>query len=152
MITQFEDFQNFGVKQFDAVAKSAITTSRGLQAIASEASDYSSRRLEAPYALAQKLLRAKKTDEFVGLHSNFAKAAFQDFIATATKINKLYFELAKEAPKALTSGGLAHLIEDAPKELSGQKETNKPAEQQIVPPKSESPAPIAAPKLPVAAK
>ena len=39
----------------------------------------------------------KNVNEAIQLHSDFAKSAYEDFIAEATKIGSLYSDLAKEA-------------------------------------------------------
>ncbi len=102
MFIKFEDFQGFGRKQFDTAAAAVLSTSKRLQAIATEATDYSKKTFDKNAAHAQKLLQVKKPDEFLELQSNFAKAACEDFVAQATKISQLYSELGKEAFNGLT--------------------------------------------------
>ncbi len=102
MFIKFEDFQDFGRKQFDTAAAAVASASKGLQAIAAEATDYSKKTFDKNATHAQKLLQVKKPDEFLELQSNFAKAAYEDFVAQATKISQLYSELGKEAFNGLT--------------------------------------------------
>ncbi len=107
MFIKFEDFQDFGRKQFDTATAAVLSTSKGLQAIAAEATDYSKRTFDENAAHAQKLLQVKKPDEFLELQSNFAKAAYEGFVAQATKISQLYSELGKEAFNELTKNAFA---------------------------------------------
>ncbi len=102
MFIKFEDFQDFGKKQLDTVTAAAVSTGKGLQAIVTEATDYSKKTFDKNAAHAQKLLQVKKPDEFLELQSNFAKAAYEDFLAQATKVSQLYSDLGKEAFNGLT--------------------------------------------------
>ncbi len=103
MFIKFEDFfQDFGRKQFDTATAAVLSTGKGLQAIAAEATDYSKKTFDKNAAHAQKLLQVKKPDEFLELQSTFAKAAYEDFIARATKMSQLYSELSKDAFKGLS--------------------------------------------------
>ncbi len=99
MFIKFEDFQDFGVKRFESVTAAA---GKGLQAIATEAADYSKKTFDKNAAHAQKLLHVRKPDDFLELQSNFAKAAYEDFVARATKVSQLYSDLSKEAFTGLT--------------------------------------------------
>ncbi len=102
MFIKFEDFQEFGKKQLDTVTAAAVSTGKGLQAIVTETTDYSKKTFDKNAAHAQKLFQVKKPDEFLELQSNFAKAAYEDFVAQATKISQLYSDLGKEAFSGLT--------------------------------------------------
>ncbi|WP_159732873.1 phasin family protein [Methylosinus sp. Ce-a6] len=97
MFNSVDDVSQFGASRFDAVTTAAASTAKGLQVIAAESVEYSKRRAADGYAFSKKLLDARKLDDIVELQSDFIKAAFQDFISQATKINGLYSELAKDA-------------------------------------------------------
>ena len=101
MFINFDDFQHFGVQRFEKVTATAASTSKGLQAIAAEAMDYSNKCLDSNRAFGEKLLQTKPQD-FVELQSQFAKAAYDEFVARVTKISKLYSELVKEAFEELS--------------------------------------------------
>ncbi len=60
-----------------------------------ETTDYSKKTFDKNAAHAQKLFQVKKPDEFLELQSNFAKAAYEDFVTRATKISQLYSDPAK---------------------------------------------------------
>ncbi len=94
---KFEDFQNFGLRQFETVTAAAVSTNRRVQAIMAEATDYSKSAFEKNTAHAQKLLQIRKPDEFLELQSNFAKVAYEDLMGRATKISKLCSDLGREA-------------------------------------------------------
>ena len=72
----------------------------------------------------------KKVDETFQLQSEFAKAAYEDFCAQATKIGDLYSDLAKDAFKPIIGAS-----------------STPPAAA----PERKAPVPARAPKEPVAA-
>jgi hypothetical protein len=99
MATNFEDFQKFGKEQLEAVSTVATSLAKGLQTIAAEASDYSKRSLETGSAYMEKLLGAKTLDNAIQIQSEFAKVAYEGFVAQSTKMSELYASMAKEAFK-----------------------------------------------------
>ncbi len=102
MFINFEEIRDFGVKRFDTMTAATTSTARGLQAIAEEAADYSTKSIDESRAFAEKLLRARKLDELVELQSQFAKSAYSEFVSRTTKFSKLYSDLAQEAFSELT--------------------------------------------------
>jgi phasin family protein len=100
---KFEDAQDFGMNRLEAVKAATASTTSGLGAITAEATDYSKKSIASSQAFTEKLWQARKPEEFFELQSSFAKAAYDDFAASAKKIGELYSELTKEAFKALTN-------------------------------------------------
>ena len=99
MFINFQEMPTLGLHAFEAVTTATTSTTKGLQAIAAETTDYSKKSFEKSRVLAEKLIGVKKLDEAIQLQSDFAKSAYDDFIAQATKIGNLYSDLAKEAFK-----------------------------------------------------
>jgi len=99
MFKNIEDMQKFGKDQLDAATETATSVSKGIQAIAVEATDYSKKSLETSSALIEKLLGAKSLDSAIQIQSDYAKSAYEAFIAQATKFGELYTNLAKDAFK-----------------------------------------------------
>jgi hypothetical protein len=104
MFRNFDDINQFGIDRFEAITTATASTAKGLQTIVAETVDYSKKSFEKNRVLAGKLANVMKADEAIQLQSDFAKSAYQDFIAQATKIGNLYSDLAKEAFR-LTNGG-----------------------------------------------
>ena len=75
---------------------------RVCKTIAAETTDYSKKSFEKSRAHFEKLIGVKKIDEAIQLQSDFAKSAYEDFVAHATKIGEMYSSLAKEAFKPIT--------------------------------------------------
>jgi hypothetical protein len=101
MVATFESVQKIGKEQFEAVSAATAAVTKSWQSIASETTDYSKKSFEKSRALAEKLIGVKKLDEALELQSEFAKSAYEDFIAEATKLGELYTNLAKEAFKPI---------------------------------------------------
>ena len=91
----------FGANPFEAFTTVTVPSTKGLEAIAAETTDYSKKSFEKSRALFDKLNGVKKIDEAIQLQSDYAKSAYDDFMAHATKIGELYSSLAKEAFKPI---------------------------------------------------
>jgi hypothetical protein len=99
MAATFDNVQQLGKEQFEAISAAAAAVTKGWQSIAAETTDYSKKSFEKSRVLAEKLIGVKKIDEAFQLQTEFAKSSYEDFIAEATKIGELYSNLAKEAFK-----------------------------------------------------
>jgi hypothetical protein len=106
-MSNFQDTKAFGTAPFEAFSTVTGSSSKGLQAIMAETIDYSSKSFEKSRAHFEKLMGVKKIDEAIQLQSDFAKSAFEDFIAQATKIGELYSSLAQEAFKPIMAASTA---------------------------------------------
>ena len=102
MTSNFPELKVFGLPSFEAFATATGSSGKGLQAIATETMDYSKKSFEKSCVLFEKLMGVKKIDEAMQLQSDFAKSAYEDFIAQATKIGEMYSSLAKEAFKPIS--------------------------------------------------
>lgn len=103
MVANFDSVQQMGKEQFEAVSTATAALTKGWQSIAAETTDYSKKSFEKSRLLAEKLLTVKKIDEAFQIQSDFAKSAYEDFIAEATKIGELYSSMTKEAFKPVES-------------------------------------------------
>lgn len=99
MFTNLEDMQKFGKQQLEAATAATASFSKGLQEIATETTDYSKKAIAANTSVVEKLLGAKNVETAIQIQSEYAKAAYEGFVAQATKVSELYAKLAKEAFK-----------------------------------------------------
>jgi hypothetical protein len=99
MVKNLEDVQQLGKDNMDAALKSVGAYSKSMQAIAIELADYSKRVFEQGTAATEKLVSAKSLDKAFEVQSEYAKNAYEGFVAQATKLGELYADLAKEAYK-----------------------------------------------------
>jgi phasin family protein len=102
MSSNFPDIKAFSAAPFESFTAATASSTKGLQAIAAETTDYAKKSFEKSRAHFEKLISVKKIDEAIQLQSDFAKSAYEDFVAQATKIGEIYSNLAKEAFKPTT--------------------------------------------------
>ena len=94
-----EEFQNYGKEQFDAAVASAGTCQKSLQAIAAAYTDYAKKSFEEGTAFIEKLSGVRSLDKAIEVQTDYAKTAYETFVAETTKIGELYKDLAKDAYK-----------------------------------------------------
>ncbi|HEY6735724.1 MAG TPA: phasin family protein [Roseiarcus sp.] len=103
MTQTYEDFSKYGKDIADSGLKSFVSLSKGAQAIAAEAGEYTKKSFEAGSTAVEKIFSAKSLEKAIEIQSDYAKQSYESFVAEATKIGDLYAELAKEAYKPFES-------------------------------------------------
>ena len=103
MTQSFEDVSKAGKEFFDTGLKSFASLSKNLQAITVEATEYSKKAFETGSATAEKLIAAKSFDKALEIQTDYAKQAYEGFVAQTTKMGELYAEMAKDAYKPFES-------------------------------------------------
>ena len=99
MVKNFEDLQQVGKENVDVALKSMGALSKSAQAIAVEVADYSKKSFEDGTAALEKLFGVKSLDKAIEVQTEYAKTAYEGFVAEATKLSELYTDLAKETYK-----------------------------------------------------
>ena len=103
MIKSFEDFQSFGKDGLEAYVASATAMTKGFQAIAQEAAEFSRKSFEKNSEIFEKAVAAKSFDKVVELQQSYAKEAYESFMGEMNKMGELYATAAKEAYKPFES-------------------------------------------------
>jgi phasin family protein len=96
-----EDFQQYGKEHLESVVASATTVQNGLQAIATAYGDYTKKSYEDSKSFVEKLSSVKSLDKALEVQTEFAKSAYDTFVADSQKIAGLYTDLAKQTFKPL---------------------------------------------------
>jgi hypothetical protein len=99
MVKNFEDLQQVSKDSIDNAMKSMGAVSKSAQAIVVEMTDYSKKAFEEGTAAMEKLFGVKSLEKAIELQTEYAKTAYEGFVAEATKIGELYADLAKESYK-----------------------------------------------------
>ena len=99
MVKNFDDLQQVGKDNVDLALKSMGALSKGAQAIAVEVADYSKKAFEDSTAALEKMFGVKSLDKAIEVQTEYAKTAYEGFVAKASKIGELYADLAKETYK-----------------------------------------------------
>jgi hypothetical protein len=99
MIQQFETMQKASKDNVDAALKAFGATSKGVQAIAVEATDYAKKSFENGTATLEKLAGVKTLDKAVEIQADYVKTAFEGYVAQVSKMGELFTAIAKDAYK-----------------------------------------------------
>jgi phasin family protein len=75
----------------------------GVQAIATAYGDYTKKSFEDTKSYVEKLSGVKSIDKVLEVQTEFAKSAYETFVAESQKIAGLYTDLAKQTFKPLES-------------------------------------------------
>lgn len=113
MMKSFEEFQTFGKDNVEAFVASSSAMTKGFQAIAQEAADYSRKSFEKGTAAFEQAAAAKSFDKAIEVQQAYAKEAYDTLVAQMTKFNELYISAAKEAYKPFEAGFAAFGIKAA---------------------------------------
>ena len=94
-----EEFQKVGKDGFDAAVHSFGEVNKGLQAIAAEVTDYSKKAFEDGTRAFEQLLGAKSFEQVIEIQSQYAKKAYDTYIAELSKLGEMYAGLTRNAYK-----------------------------------------------------
>ena len=92
-----EEFQRASKDGFDASVRSLGEVSKGFQAIAATIVDYSKKNFEDSTRAFEQLIGARSFEQAWEIQSQYAKRAFDAYVAQASKIGELYVDLARNA-------------------------------------------------------
>jgi phasin family protein len=98
-VIKIEEIQQYGKEQFDTAVASAGSVQKGLQTIATVVGDYTKKSFEENSAFVGKLAGAKSLDKAIEMQTEYAKSAYESFVAESQKIGELYTDLAKQVYK-----------------------------------------------------
>ena len=90
MMFKVEDIQNYGKEQFE-----------GIQAIATAYGDFTKKSYEDTKSFVEKLSGVKSLDKAIEVQTEYAKSAYESFVAESQKIAGLYTDLVKQSYKPL---------------------------------------------------
>ena len=96
-----EDMQQYGKEHLETVAASAASLQSGLHAIATAYGDYSKKSFEDTKSFVEKLSGVKSLDKAIEVQTEYAKSAYESFVAESQKIAGLYTDLVKQTCKPL---------------------------------------------------
>jgi hypothetical protein len=99
MTKNFDVIEDAGNGHLNGVTMDLSSFSTTLQAIFTEGADYTKKSVESRLAVVEKLLGAKSFETVIQIQTDYAKTAYADFVAQATKMGELHSNLAKAAFK-----------------------------------------------------
>jgi hypothetical protein len=92
-----EEFQRASKDGFDVSVRSLGEVSKGFQAIAATVVDYSKKSFEDGTRAFEQLMGAKSFEQVWEIQSQYAKKAFDAYVAQASKVGEMYVNLARSA-------------------------------------------------------
>ena len=88
-------------KNLEAVIASVTASTKGAEALGAQAMAYSKKAVESQVAAAKSLSGAKSIQEVVELQTNYAKSAFEAYVAEFTKMSEIMSASVKDSVKPL---------------------------------------------------
>lgn len=92
-----QDTEMAGKTAFDLALNAFGVWTKGAQTMAIEVIDYTKKSTESSAAAWEKLVAAKSLESAFEVQNVFARSAYEEFVAQATKLGEIYVEVAKEA-------------------------------------------------------
>jgi phasin family protein len=93
------EFQDMGKDNYEAMVRSYGELNKGLQAIAARWTQFSKRSFEDATRTLEKLIGAKSFEQAVEIQTDYAKTAYDNWLAEASKIGEMYANTAREVYK-----------------------------------------------------
>ncbi len=94
-----DDASKKSKEAMDTMLKNYSEVTKGFQAIATEATDYSKKSFQDLTSYMEALTAVKSVEAAFELQTSFVKSSYEGFVAEATKIGEMYAELAKTVYK-----------------------------------------------------
>jgi hypothetical protein len=89
-----DDLQKMGKDNYDAMFRSYGELNKGMQAITARLTDYSKRSFEDATRAFEQLIGAKSFEHAVEIQSEYAKRAYDNWMAEASKLTEMYADMA----------------------------------------------------------
>ena len=94
-----KDIQKLGKDNYEAVLKSYGQVNQGIQEIGTSLSDYAKQAFADANVTFEKLVGAKTLEHAVEIQSQYAKVAYDKWMAEMTKVGEMYATVARDAYK-----------------------------------------------------
>jgi hypothetical protein len=98
-----EDFSNYGRDFVESSAQSLASLSNRAQAIATEATEYTRKSIEANGEFVEALFAARSLEDAFDVQANHFRRSYEAFVTETSRIGELYADLAKDAYKPFES-------------------------------------------------
>jgi hypothetical protein len=92
-----DDFQKMGKDNRDAMLRSYGELNKGVQAITARLTDYSQRSFEDATRAFEQLMGTKSLEQAVEIQSQYAKKAYDSWMAEVSKLTEMYADMARGA-------------------------------------------------------
>jgi phasin family protein len=93
------DFQKIGQDNFDAMFRSYGEMNKGCQAIFARWGAFSKRSVEDATRTWEQLIGVKSLDQAYEIQTNYAKNAYENWMAEMSKLREMYSSIVRDAYK-----------------------------------------------------
>jgi phasin family protein len=94
-----DDFQKMGKDNYDAIIRSYGEMNKGFQAIVARWAEFSKRSFEDATRAWEQMISAKSIESAMEIQTNYAKSAYDNWMAEMSKIGEMYSSTARDAYK-----------------------------------------------------
>jgi hypothetical protein len=94
-----EAYQKVSKEGFDAAVRSLSEVNKGFQALAAEVTGYSTNAFEDGIRTWEQLLGAKSVEQAIEVQSQYAKRAYDSYMAEISKLGEMCIGLARNVSK-----------------------------------------------------
>ncbi len=99
----FEQYTGAGRETFEAFVKASTLATEGYGAMGQEWIEFGRRAMEQNATAAKAMLSAKSLPDFLELQGDWAKNAFEGYVAKTTKLSEMALKTANEAAAPIQS-------------------------------------------------
>ena len=101
MSPKFDELQKMSKDQMEVAGSAAKSVASSMQALATEAGEYSKKVFENGSSFFEKILGAKTLESAVQIQADYARTSLEGLVAQTTKFGEIYGAMAKEAMRPL---------------------------------------------------
>jgi hypothetical protein len=94
-----EEFQKVGKDGFDAAVRAFGEVNKGFQAITAKVTDYYKKAFEDGTRAFEQLIGAKSVEQAFEIQTQYAKKAYDTYMAEMSKLGEMYVGLTRNAYK-----------------------------------------------------
>lgn len=112
-IAAFSEMGSLGKENMEAWIASATATSKGFEALSQRAVAFSKAAMENHMAAAKSIMTSKSVQEMVERQSEYARTAFDGYVAEMNRMSDLMSGVTKDALKPLNErmSAMSHLMQ-----------------------------------------
>ena len=103
-----DELQIIGKDNYDTMFRSYGEMNKGFQAIVARWAEFSKRSFEDATRTWEQLMGVKSLDQAFEIQSNYAKRAYDSWMAEASKIGEMYTSAARDAYKPVKQAVTKH--------------------------------------------
>jgi phasin family protein len=94
-----DESQKISKEGLDAALRSYSEWNKGFQAITAKVTDYAKKAVDDATHVLEQLAASKSVEQAIEIQSQYAKKAYDTWVAEASKLSEIYLNMARDAYK-----------------------------------------------------